>query len=405
MLLCQNSGNGTGVYLLSGAYTYPLELKDYMTGKEGNNKRYDQLVRGCFRSGGYVFASKAGEIAGKEGIDRVARLASNENPNPPGPNAVRRGCTALHEANRYPDQTMDLLVQSLVRYYGRYSFVTGVGMDGIIETLIRTFVNPGDKVAVATPTFSFYGLAAMAQSAEVIPVRRNEDYSINPGLFVRAAKDAKISFLCSPNNPTGTVTPAGDIKKILSGIDGILFLDNAYVEFCEEEYLPLMKDHENLVIGRTMSKAYALAGARVGYAFVPPWILPYYQRASTPFTLNSISAQAAIGALEERDGMETYVRHVRLWRERLTRECGFPVAPSGANFIMADVSPWAGDAMVRELGSRGIIVRSCASFPGLPDHFIRVSIGAEWETELFLKEIRSIREAGPGHTARKQGAL
>jgi histidinol-phosphate aminotransferase len=102
--------------------------------------------------------------------------------------------------------------------------------------------------------------------------------------------------------------------------------------------------------------------------------------------------------------MEAYVRHVRLWRERLTRECGFPVAPSGANYIMADVSPWTGDAMVRELASRGIIVRSCASFPGLPDHFIRVSIGAEWENELFLKEIRSIREAGSGLTGEKQGA-
>jgi histidinol-phosphate aminotransferase len=375
-----------------------------MTGKEGNSERYDRLVRGCFRSGGYVFAAKAGEIASKEGIGRIARLASNENPNPPGPNAIRRGCTALHEANRYPDQTMDLLVQSLVRCFGPYSFVTGVGMDGVIETLIRTFVNPGDRVAVATPTFSFYGLAAMAQSAEVVPVGRNKDYSIDTGLFIRAAEDAKISFLCSPNNPTGTVTSAGDIKKILSGIDGILFLDNAYVEFCDDEYLPLMRDHDNLVIGRTLSKAYALAGARVGYAFVPPWLLPYYRRASTPFTLNSISAQAAIGALEERDGMETYVRHVRLWRERLTRECGFPVVPSGANFIMADVSPWTGDAIVSELASRGIIVRSCASFPGLPDHFIRVSIGAEWENELFLKEIRSIREAGPGLTGRKQGA-
>ena len=372
-------------------------------GEKSRCEGYDRLVRDCFRSGGYVFAGKAGEIARREGISRVARLASNENPNPPSQEAIRLGCTALSEANRYPDETMGLLVQSLARRYGPYHFVTGVGMDGVIETLVRTLVNPGDRVAVATPTFSFYGLAARAQSAEVVLVEREEDYSVDPGLFIDAARDAKISFLCSPNNPTGTVTPPGDVEEILAGIDGVLFLDNAYIEFCDTDYLPLLADHENLVIGRTMSKAYALAGARVGYAFAPAWILPYYRRASTPFTLNSLSAQAAIGALDDREGMEAYVRHVRLWREKVSRECGFPVAPSGANFIMADVSPWTGDAMAGELALRGVIVRSCASFRGLPDHFIRVSIGADWENELFLEEIRGIKKANPALCGRDQG--
>ena len=288
-------------------------------GEKSRCEGYDRLVRDCFRSGGYVFAGKAGEIARREGISRVARLASNENPNPPSPEAIRLGCTALSEANRYPDETMGLLVQSLARRYGPYHFVTGVGMDGVIETLVRTLVNPGDRVAVATPTFSFYGLAARAQSAEVVLVERKEDYSVDPGLFIDAARDAKISFLCSPNNPTGTVTPPGDVEEILAGIDGVLFLDNAYIEFCDTDYLPLLADHENLVIGRTMSKAYALAGARVGYAFAPAWILPYYRRASTPFTLNSLSAHAAIGALDDREGMEAYVRHVRLWREKVSQ--------------------------------------------------------------------------------------
>lgn len=362
-------------------------------GEKGSGHGRDHLVRDCFRSGGYVFARKAGNIPGRKRTGRVARLASNENPNPPGPGAARLGCAALKEANRYPDETMDLLVQRLVRVHGPYRFVTGVGMDGVIETMIRTLVNPGDRVVIAAPTFSFYGLAARAQSAEVVQVRRNEDYSVDTGIFIRAAGDAKISFLCSPNNPTGTVTPFGDVQHILSRIEGILFLDNAYVEFCDIDYLQLLKDYDNLVIGRTMSKAYALAGARVGYAFVPAWILPYYQRASTPFTLNSISAQAAIGAFEDRDSMKAYVRQVRMWRERFAAECGFPVCPSGGNFIMADVSPWTGDAMAGELANRGVIVRSCASFPGLPDHFIRVSIGADWENELFLEKIKDIRES------------
>jgi len=145
-----------------------------------------------------------------------------------------------------------------------------------------------------------------------------------------------------------------------------------------------------------MSKAYALAGARVGYAFVPAWIVPFYRRASTPFALNSASAQAAIGAFRDKNSMGRYVTHVMKWRERIARECGFPVTPSGANFIMVDVAPWTGDAMVRELALHGVLVRSCASFPGLPDHYIRVSIGDDWENNLFLKEIQGIREANSG---------
>jgi histidinol-phosphate aminotransferase len=226
-----------------------------MAGGIRREERCALLVRDCFRAGGYVFAGKAGGIASKNGISRIARLASNENPYPPSPDAVHRGCDALREANRYPDEGMEQLLQCLRETYGSYHFVSGVGMDGVIETLIRILVNPGDRVAIATPTFSFYGLAARAQSAEIRPVQRNEDYSVDPGVFIDAAGDAKISFLCSPNNPTGTVTPPETIEEILAGIEGILFLDNAYIEFCDTDYLPLLNRHDNLVIGRTMSKA------------------------------------------------------------------------------------------------------------------------------------------------------
>jgi histidinol-phosphate aminotransferase len=98
--------------------------------------------------------------------------------------------------------------------------------------------------------------------------------------------------------------------------------------------------------------------------------------------------------------MEAFVRYVRGWRDRITRECGFPASPSGANFVMIDVAPWTGDGMVRELARRGVIVRSCASFPGLPDHYIRVSIGEDWENEMFLNEISVIRETGTGLSSR-----
>jgi histidinol-phosphate aminotransferase len=348
------------------------------------------LVRECFKSGGYVFARKADDIARAHGVERVARLASNENPRPPSEKAIENGYRALRSSNRYPDECSASLVASLTRQHGNYHFVTGVGMDGVIETVIRTLVEPGEKVAVSTPTFSFYALAAKAQGARVDEISRKPDFYPDLAEFGSRASDAKISFLCTPNNPTGSETTPEEIEEILSEISGVLFLDNAYVEFSDYDYRPLMKKFDNLVLGRTMSKAYSLAGLRVGYAFVPEWLVSHYMRAATPFTLNSVSSAAAAGALMDSDHVKETVIQVRKWREQYRNECKYPVFPSGANFVMVDVAPRTGDEMVELLACRGVIVRSCSSFRGLPDHYIRVSVGEDWENERFLEEINRI---------------
>lgn len=347
----------------------------------------ERLVRDCFRQGGYAYARSAAEVAKEYGVLRIARLASNENPRPPSTGAVHSGCEALGKANRYPDECVSGFREALRRFHGNYPFVTGVGMDGVIETTVRTLVDPGDHVVISTPTFSFYRLAAVAQGADVRTVPRGEGFAVDPDALVRAASGAKLTFLCSPNNPTGNATPYEVIEEILEQIEGFLFLDNAYVEFSDLDYLPLLGRHENLIIGRTMSKIFSLAGLRVGYAFVPAWFEPFYSRASTPHALNSVSSAAASAALDDRSQSEKTREYVKGWRERMTKACRLPVYPSDANFIMVDVAPCTGDEMVERLASRGVLVRSCRTFQGLPDHYIRVSVGEEWENELFLEEI------------------
>ena len=350
----------------------------------------EHLVRSYYKQGGYVFAKKAEDIAREFGIKRIARLASNENPDTPSPTAIAAAEAAICQVNRYPDERISILIRALKARYGDYPFAVGVGMDGVIETLIRTLVEPGESVAISTPTFSFYTLAANGQGAEVITVPRKKDFSIEPDVLIRAGKHAKITVLCTPNNPTGNATPPDAVEEILGGIDGVLFLDNAYVEFSEVDYLPLLKKHDNLVIGRTFSKVYSLAGLRVGYAFMPAWLLPYYQRAGTPFTVNSVSAAAAAAALLDSAHAVRYIGRVKRWRERYADELKYPVLPSDANFVMIDVSPRTGDAMVELLARRGVIVRSCRGFTGLPDRYIRVSIGEDWENELFVREINAL---------------
>jgi histidinol-phosphate aminotransferase len=350
----------------------------------------ERLVRSCYRQGGYVFAKKAGSSAHGAGVDRIARLASNENPETPSPAAVAAAQAAVLTANRYPDERVDVLVSALHAYYGDYTFVAGVGMDGVIETLIRTLVEPRETVAISVPTFSYYGLAAQAQGAEVVTVPRRADFSVDTDALVRAGKDAKIVVLCTPNNPTGNATSVEDVQRVLDAIKGVLFLDNAYVEFSGIDYVSLMKKYDNLVIGRTFSKVHSLAGLRIGYAFVPAWLQPFYLRAGTPFTVNSVSAAAAAAALSDKDRAARYIARVQVWRKRFASELKFPVLPSDANFVMVDVAPHTGDEIVEKLAAKGVLVRSCRSFAGLADHYIRVSVGEDWENTLFIRELNAL---------------
>lgn len=351
----------------------------------------ERLVRSCYKKkSGYAFAKKAGDIAREYGIDRIARLASNENPEPLSPAALAAAEEALRTVNRYPDERANVLMNALRAHYGDYHFVTGVGMDGVIETIFRTLVEPGEKVVLSTPTFSFYALAAMGQGADVVSVLREADFSADPKKLIRAAKGAKITVLCSPNNPTGNATGPDIVREILEGIEGVLFLDNAYGEFSGTDYLTLLKKHENLVLGRTFSKVHSLAGLRIGYAFTPRWLPPWYNRAGTPFAVNAVSMAAAAAALSDSAHAERYIAQVKRWRKRFMEEVKYPVLPSDANFVMVDVSPSTGDGMVEELARKGVVVRSCRSFAGLEDHYIRVSVGEDWENERFVEAINSL---------------
>ncbi|HXW98827.1 MAG TPA: aminotransferase class I/II-fold pyridoxal phosphate-dependent enzyme [Methanomicrobiales archaeon] len=347
-------------------------------------------ARRCFSEGSYVYATEAAEIARRSGIEPVARLASNENPFPPPPAVLDAAMLALRGVNRYPPEVPRSLLDALKRNHGEYHFAAGAGMDGVIETILRVLVDPGERVVVATPTFSFYGVAARGQGAEVVSVRREKDFSVNPEEFARVMEDAPLGFICSPNNPTGNATPPDEIAGLLESFDGVLFLDNAYVDFSDLDYRPLVKEYDNLVIGRTLSKIHGLVGLRIGYAFLPGWLEEPYRRAQTPFAVSSVAAAAAEAALGEGERSGAYLDHVRTWRDRFSREIAHRVFPSEANFVLVDVAPGTSDEATRALASRGVVVRSCRSFPDLEDHYIRVSIGEDWENERLISEINRL---------------
>lgn len=346
-------------------------------------------VRPYLDGPGYVYAERPEAIAARYGFDRVARLGSNENPFGPSPAAIEAAGQSLAEAHRYPDDSMSVLRAALSARYGEHPWVVGNGMDGIIETVLRVFCEAGDRVVVSTPTFSFYGIAARGQGARVETVPRGPEFAVEIDAFATACRGAKVAFLCTPNNPTGTATPVDDVRAIAESCgDCLLFLDNAYVDFSDRDYGSLAASCDNLVIGRTFSKLFGLAGFRVGYALVPEWLLPAYGRAATPFSgISSVSAAAAAAALQDRTHTDRTRRHVVAWRDRIARECPFPCLPSEANFLMVDVAPYRSDDAVAALAREGVLVRSCRSFPDLADHYLRVSVGDDWENERFLTAI------------------
>lgn len=350
------------------------------------------LIRGMFMKPGYSYALDPEELAGRLGFDRIARLASNENPWPPSGGVLSAGSEEMVKSNRYPSTWNGKLVAALKEFHGDYTFVTsGYGMDGIIDTIMRMCIEKGDKTVISAPTFSMYRISSMAYGGvPVVAERRPEDFSVDIDAFISACRDAKLAFLCSPNNPTGNCTPVEDIVTILESVDCLLFLDCAYSDFSDIDYRPLMKEFDNLVIGKTMSKAFALAGMRVGYALVPEWCEAPYRNAEIPFNMNPVSEAMAVAALADRRSLDRIRQHVRRWRERYISDIPFRVYPSDSNFVLIDVSPHKGDDMAVTLAEKGVIVRSCTSFTGLGDHYIRVNIGEDWECERFIEAITGI---------------
>jgi len=347
-------------------------------------------IRSEYNSKGYVYAATASEVAKKTGISKIARIASNENPYGPSPEVIAAATAALSGVNRYPDPSASGIRDAIRKYiYDAPCVVSGSGMDGIIETVFRTVLHPGDKIVVSTPTFSFYGFAARGLSANIVNIPRKSDFSVDVDAFIREAKDAKLSIICTPNNPTGNVTPAADIERILQSIDGFLFLDCAYIEFSEEDYYPLLK-YENLIIGRTLSKVYGLAGMRIGYAFLPEWFVGPYMSAAIPFSLNCVSEAAGTAAISHPERKEQFVSYIKSERKKLIESLPCKSFPSGGNFILVDVSPRKSDDFVIDLQKKGVLVRSCSSFPGLGDNYVRISIGEEWENERLIQAVKEL---------------
>jgi histidinol-phosphate aminotransferase len=332
----------------------------------------------------YVAGKGFTEVSRRYGLkpEEIVKLGSNENPYGPSPKVAK----ALQDISpeRYPEP--ELLMAGLAGYIGfpEEMIVIGAGMDGVMDTLTRLFLEEGDRTFIPIPTFSYYEILTVLNGAKPVFSQRGRDFEVPMNI----PADTKMAFLCSPNNPTGNVTDEKEVRALLESTDAIVFLDEAYVEFAEQSLAMLVKEYDNLVVGRTLSKAFGLAGMRLGYALAPQWIADQYRRAAPPFFgISCASTAAGVAALSDIPFMHNSVEKIRMERKRLQGATNSH--PSQANFLYIETDV-ASNLFVERFLARGIIIRDCRSFRGAGEHHARVTVGTPSENDRFLSAYQEI---------------
>lgn len=347
----------------------------------------------------YVAGKNVEEVAASYGIDghSILKLASNENCLGPSPRAIEAVRAAAGDVHVYPSVDAIELREAIARRSGlpTGNVVCGAGMDGVLETLLRAFLEAEDESLIPLPAFSYYEIVTRFCGATPVFCDRREDFGLDvDAVLEKVTGRTKFIFITSPNNPTGNLTPVSDIRAIAEAVEAIVFVDEAYIDFADgaESALGLIRECDNVVVGRTMSKAWGLAGLRIGYAFVPDLIYKEYMKVATPFALSRISIAAALAALGDEEHYHRSVRVVKEERQYLLTHLPFRTFPSDANFILIDTSPLASKHVVEECMKRGVILRDCASFRNMGDRYVRITIGTHEQNLRLIEALRSVRE-------------
>lgn len=252
-------------------------------------------------------------------------------------------------------------------------------MDEIIMNIVRLFLGSGDKALIPVPTYNLYGLAIQLCQAQVVYQQRCPGFEVDPHI----PDDIKMVFICAPNNPTGNLISEETARAILESTEGIVFLDEAYAEFAAKSLISLVKEYDNLVVGRTLSKAFGLAGLRLGYAVAPQWLAAWYRRVAPLFSISSASLAAGVAALKDLDYMKKTTAKIIAERERMLLRLD-RAYPSQGNFICIFTQERS-SLVAEQLLCQGIVVRDCSSYPGAGTHCLRVSIGTPEQNDRFLE--------------------
>jgi len=340
-------------------------------------------------------AAIEGYLPGEQPRDGdTIKLNTNENPYPPSPRVLSALRKAAERSLRlYPEPLSDSLRSSAASTYGvrPENVLAGNGSDELLSILVRCFVGHGDRVVYPVPTYSLYDTLIAIQGGERVGIDYLPDFALPQSLF---SQQAALTFLCNPNSPSGTLVSRHEIERLAKSVSGLLVVDEAYIDFAEGDgvsSIALIRYFPNLVVLRSFSKSFSLAGMRVGLAFASEEIVADMIKVKDSYNLNRLSHVAAVAALGDLPWMERNVRRIQRSRKTLTRglkRMGFRVYPSQANFVMARRKDHNLKGLYEELKTRRILVRYF-DMPGLQDS-IRITVGTADEIEVLLREMEAI---------------
>lgn len=325
--------------------------------------------------------------------DRIIKLNTNENPYPPSPRVVEALRTMdVDRLRKYPDPLSVRFRQVCAERYGYPDeswVIVGNGMDELLALAVRTFADPGDDILSPYPTYSLYEVLAKLHGAQLIEVDLDRQFQLPDSFF---STPARLCFLPRPNAPTGMCAPREAVERLCREFDGIVVIDEAYVDFADDDCMDFPQRFENAIVMRTFSKSFSLASMRLGAAVAHPAIIQEFLKTKDSYNLNLFSQTAGTAAMEDYAYMRANAAKVCATRERLIvalREMGFEVPQSKSNFVLARVtgSPNA-RALFQQLRDEGIIVRYFNA--RRLDDCLRISVGTEDETDALLAALKRL---------------
>jgi len=348
----------------------------------------------------YVPGKPIEEVQRELGLKEVIKLASNENCMGPSPKAIEAVRKNLANVNRYPDAQSFALRRKMAKFLSvsEDSLIFGNGSDEIICLAVRTFVGEGDEVIIAKPTFLIYEIVSQTQGAKIkfVPLTGGLKHDLK-AMKAAVTDRTKIIFIANPDNPTGTYVTKKELDDFLKGLPEniIVFLDEAYFEFADR----LCRDYpdgldylgrKGIIVARTFSKIYGLAGLRIGYGIADPEITGYMERGREPFNVNILAQAAAEAALDDKAFLKKTLDHVEKEMDFLYKafaKMGIDYIKSATNFILVDTKRDCKEVFAALL-RKGVIVRDMKAW-GM-DTYIRVTLGTRPENKKFLEALKGV---------------
>ncbi|MEO5339037.1 MAG: histidinol-phosphate transaminase [Magnetococcus sp. MYC-9] len=333
----------------------------------------------------------------------LVKLNTNENPfSPPEPVLRAIAQADLQQLRLYPEPSSRPVREAAAAAFGLEAeqVLVGNGSDDLLTILLRTFVAPGEWVAVPTPTYSLYHSLTQIQGGRflAVPWRAGGELPVEELL----AGQPKLVLVARPNAPTGHAVSLASVAELCRQSTGVVVLDEAYVDFADDTGLPLLPQRANLILIRTFSKSMALAGLRIGLAFGGRELLEQMHKVRDSYNVNRLSQLAAVAALNHRAAYQPILEGIRQQRQRLTdalRQRGFQVPDSQANFVLARVpdGAWGGRQWFTALREAGILVRYFGDDPALVDH-LRITIGRPGEMTALFEQLDRLLAGREMHT-------